>query len=248
MLVFSVELNSMIPNFDLYQTAYLSAGVFYFFIWFVFFLLRKDLHKQMLIIGLFLIGTAPINVIWHGDYWAPPYVFGEIFRFEDFFWGFAFSGVVAVAYELLFAEKLKSFHRKSTVDSGIELLKIMLLIIGPLLVFSNIFHLNSIYSISISLVLILVYMYSRRPDLIRDSLWSGFFSFIFILVFYVAWQYPYPGVFERFWKLNEITGVLIFGIPIEELIWFFLAGAFIGPLYAFIVGDKIVPLQTSKKI
>src|SRR3989338_6518961 len=176
MLVFSVELNSMIPNFDLYQTAYLSAGVFYFFIWFVFFLLRKDLHKQMLIIGLFLIGTAPINVIWHGDYWAPPYVFGEIFRFEDFFWGFAFAGVVAVAYELLFAEKLKSFHRKSTVDSGIELLKIMLLIIGPLLVFSNIFHLNSIYSISISLVLILVYMYSRRPDLIRDSLWSGFFS------------------------------------------------------------------------
>jgi len=79
-----------------------------------------------------------------------------------------------------------------------------------------------------------------KPDLFRDMLWSGFFSFMFVLIFYIAWQYPYPRVFERFWQLDAITGVALFGIPIEELIWFFLAGMFIGPLYEFITGAKVI--------
>ncbi len=29
----------------------------------------------MLVVGLFIVGLTPINVIWHGDYWDPLYVF-----------------------------------------------------------------------------------------------------------------------------------------------------------------------------
>ncbi|KKU57731.1 MAG: hypothetical protein UX81_C0030G0003 [Parcubacteria group bacterium GW2011_GWA2_47_12] len=227
-------------SFDFYQTAYLSAGIFYMLIWLVFYLLRKDLHRQMLIVGLFLIGTAPINVIWHGDYWSPPYIFGELFRFEDFFWGFAFAGVAAVAYKVIFASELKLTQPKSFQSIAANLFRVLFLIIFPLVVLTNIFHINSIYSISIGLIFALLYMYRVRPDLIYDMLWSGLFSFIFILVFYIIWQYPYPEVFYRFWKLDAISGIMLLGIPVEELVWFFLAGAFIGPLYEFITGATVV--------
>ena len=227
-------------KFDFYQTAYLSAGLFYFSIWLVFFLLRKDLREQMLVVGLFLVGTAPINVIWHGDYWNPPYLFGESFRFEDFFWGFAFAGVVAVAYEVVFAKHVQVAIPRSTWRIGAELLRVLALIVLPLIMLTNFLHVNSIYSISVALVITLLYMYSKRADLFRNMLWSGLFSFVFIFVVYFTWQYPYPEVFYRFWKMDAISGVLLFGIPVEELVWFSLAGAFIGPLYKFVSGAKEV--------
>lgn len=230
----------MLSSFDLYQTAYLSAGIFYLVIWLAFYFLRRDLREQMLVAGLFLVGTAPINVIWHGDYWHPPYVFGNAFPFEDFFWRFAFAGVVAIAYELVFGKRLRMTEQRSVRAMGFTLLKLFLLIIAPLALLSNVFGVNSIYAISVGLVLVILYMLSERPDLLRDALWSGFFSFLFVFVFYVAWQYPYPDVFAKFWKIDAISGVKVIGIPIEELVWFFLAGAFIGPLYEFVTGAKVV--------
>ena len=230
-------------DLDFYQTAYFSAGLFYFAIWLALFFLRKDVHKQMLVVGLFLIGTAPINIIWHWDYWHPPYIFGNIFPFEDFFWGFAFAGVVAVAYEVIFRIRLKMSYRHCVKEIARELCILLGIIVSTLLVLSNIFHLNSIYAISVGLILVVWYMHTKRPDLMRDMFWSGIFSVVFVFIFYVVWQYPYPGVFERFWNMDAISGILILGIPLEELVWFFLAGMFVGPLYEFVTGAKVEKIK-----
>ncbi|KKU68318.1 MAG: hypothetical protein UX89_C0005G0032 [Parcubacteria group bacterium GW2011_GWA2_47_16] len=164
----------------------------------------------------------------------------KFFRFEDFFWGFAFAGVVSVAYEVVFFKCAQVAPRHNVWKVGGELLKLLALIVAHLIILTNVLHLNSIYSISISLVVTLLYMYSKRADLLRNMLWSGLLSFVFIFIFYFTWQYPYPEVFYRFWKMDAISGVLFFGIPIEELVWFFLAGAFIGPLYEFVTGAETV--------
>lgn len=194
----------------------------------------------MLAISLFIVAMAPINIIWHGDYWKPFYVFGSIFRFEDFLWGFAFGGVTAVSYETFFRKRLvKAVDRSIKREIG-NLATILLFIFTPMIILTNFLKVNSIYSISVSLFLIILYMLLKRPDLLKNSVWSGIFATILIFIFYIIWQYLYPGVFNLYWNLPSISKIQIFGIPIEELVWFFLAGMAMGPLDEFLFGYKTV--------
>ncbi len=214
---------------------------FFFVIWLVFFLLCHKLHRQMFIIGLFLVASSPVNIIWHYDYWHPLYIFGTSFRFEDFFWGFAFAGIAATAYEFFFHKHLRAENKLSLVTTGLRMIKLLfIIIIGLLFIFTNILGLNSIYSISIGIVATIIYMLWQRRDLIYPALWSGFFSLLFIFIFYIIWLHIYPGVFVKFWQMNVISGILVLGIPVEELIWFFLAGMLLGPMYEFITGAYVV--------
>lgn len=223
-----------------YESAYLFAGIFYGLIWIYFFATRKDYRKQMVIVSLFIVAMAPINIIWHGDYWNPPYVFGEVFRFEDFLWGFAFGGVTAVSYEAFFRKKLVKRIDRSLKQEIADLIVILLLIFVPMLVLTSFMELNSIYSVSISLALIILYMLFSRPDLLKNIIWSGIFATILIFIFYIIWQYLYPDVFKLYWHLPVISNITILGIPIEELVWFFLAGMAMGPLDEFLFGYKTI--------
>lgn len=223
-----------------YESAYLFAGIFYGLIWIYFFATRKDNRNQMIVISLFILALAPINVIWHGDYWKPPYVFGELFRFEDYLWGFAFGGVVSVSYETFFRKKLVAIKNRSRKREIIDLLVILSIIFSSMIILTSMMGINSIYSVSFSLLLITGYIIANRRDLIPNIFWSGVIATVIIFIFYIIWQYLYPGVFELYWKLPAMSNIFIYGIPIEELVWFFLAGMAIGPLDEFLFGFKTV--------
>jgi len=38
---------------------------------------------------------------------------------------------------------------------------------------------------------------------------------------------------QAFWYFKNIPNIVIFSVPLDDFIWYFLAGAFIGPLYEF---------------
>ena len=58
-----------------------------------------------------------------------------------------------------------------------------------------------------------------------------------------VWAPDFPGIIEQFWLLGNLSGFLIWGIPIEELGFYFAAGAFIAPLYEFLFEKKLVKLS-----
>jgi hypothetical protein len=45
------------------------------------------------------------------------------------------------------------------------------------------------------------------------------------------------------WFHQNISGITLLGIPIEDLVWFFVTGIFLSPLYEFWKGEKLEKLE-----
>ena len=80
----------------------------------------------------------------------------------------------------------------------------------------------------------------QRRDLLSDSLRSGLLMLAVGIGLYWLLFFFYPSYIHDFWFLrkNWYT-TLLFGIPLGEYIWYFLVGAFIGPLYEYIEKGKL---------
>jgi hypothetical protein len=72
-----------------------------------------------------------------------------------------------------------------------------------------------------------------RRDLIFNSLLSGVLIIIISFLIYSTVQLITPGWVHAFWYFINVPHIIIFNVPIDDLTWYFLAGAFIGPLYEF---------------
>ena len=55
-----------------------------------------------------------------------------------------------------------------------------------------------------------------------------------------------PGWIDATWKFEVITKLKILKVPLEDLLWFFFAGAFIGPLYEYWKEGKLIKYKRQK--
>jgi hypothetical protein len=103
--------------------------------------------------------------------------------------------------------------------------------------------LNSFYSSIISLGIPIIYMNVKRKDLILNSILSGFFLMLTSFLAFITVELITPGWINSAWLLENLSGIIILTAPLEDLIWFFLMGMFIGPLYEFWKEGKIQNLK-----
>jgi hypothetical protein len=83
-----------------------------------------------------------------------------------------------------------------------------------------------------------------RKDLLKDSLVSGTLLLIIGIGIYLVLFLIYPSYIHQFWYLKDVWYAnLLFGIPIGEYIWYFLTGAYIGPMYEFLRKRYLVALK-----
>jgi hypothetical protein len=66
-------------------------------------------------------------------------------------------------------------------------------------------------------------------------------------VFYLVPELIFPGWIENSWNFNMISGLTILRVPFEDLIWFFLAGLFIGPLYEYWQEGRLINLKKQSR-
>ena len=92
---------------------------------------------------------------------------------------------------------------------------------------------NSIYASIVSFAVLAVGLFLIRPALLPAALGSGLVLAGVMFIFYVVYQQIYPGIIQDWWKLENISGILIWGVPLEELLWGFSWGMIAGPLYEF---------------
>jgi len=125
---------------------------------------------------------------------------------------------------------IKSGYRNSTLGPGL----LFLVGLGVLIFLNNIIKINSIYACSIGFIISSLIIWLKRRDLVVNSLLSGLFVAILMLINYILWFIFYSSqIVDRFWMLKNLSGVFILGVPIEELIWGFSWGMIAGPLYEF---------------
>ena len=222
-----------------YQYAYLLGNLLILFpLWLFLFLHRKDLRKEILIVSLLIGIGGPLSELWYlRDYWRPETFNGWPIGIEDFLFGFFIGGIASSIYEEIFgkhhSKRVNRKHHWSWFIIPVVALSVFVL---NLLIF--VFGVNSIYaSISIFIALTLLILYFRH-DLLVDSLMSGLLVGAIMFFGYLIFLTIFPEAIHQWWILQNISGILILGVPIEELLWAFGWGMVGGPMYEFFAGLK----------
>lgn len=231
-----------------YQYFYLVWAFIFLIIWAVFFFQRKDFRREMFIMSLiFGLGGLFAQPIYILDYWKPLTITGTYIGIEDFLIGFAIGGIASIIYEIVMKK------RNVRAPSRQKIWRDSYAFFGSFgflfLILFYMFNIDSIhttiiaYLISISVVLFL------RNDLIIVSVISGIYMLCIGIGVYLLLFIPYPNYIKEFWFFSgHWYEIGIFGIPLSEYLWYFLTGAFIGPLYEFIEGltKRSLPRYTQK--
>ena len=227
-----------------YQYTYILGNLILLALWITLFLWRKDTRKEMLIIsiifGVIAILSYPLYAL---DWWKPLTITNTGIGIEDFLFGFGIGGVSSVIYSFISNKKVKLKETKRNFNIFYILL-ILAIVFGGGMLFLK---MNSFVATTLAFIISTSIIYFKRKDLIKDSLLSGIFTLIIAILIYQILNFMTPGFFNEFWLFQNIGKITFLKIPLEELIWFFLAGSFIGPLYEYWKEGKLINIRNIKK-
>lgn len=215
-----------------YQYVYITGCLILFLFWLLIFLKRKDLRREMLWASSWGMPLGFIDFFLVPAYWNPESLFGFIKKYgvgiESFIFLFAMAGIASVIYEFFWKEKpVKLVHGGRS--------HFWLLFFAPIsfIILSILFPSMAVYNLMIvGAVGIIVTAYLRR-DLWKQIFASAFiFSFLYLGVL-VSVNFIFNGFVEHFYNLKNTWGILVLGIPLEEIGVAFFAGAFWSTIFEF---------------
>ncbi len=228
------------------QYAWLIWSLLLIVIWLaVYFSFRdKEKRREMLIVSLWtsLLGlTEPLFV---PEYWSPPSLFDLAlktgFDIESLVFSFGIGGLAIVLYDRIFhtkSQKISQIERHSplhrfhlwTIASAPIIF--IILLIGT--------SLNPLHSAIIAMIVGGFAAWYCRPDLKKKMLVSALIFFGLYFVYFLTLITIYPGYVEQVWNLEAISGILIIGIPLEELVFALSFGFIWSSIYEHLTWRKI---------
>ncbi|MCM2339419.1 MAG: lycopene cyclase domain-containing protein [Burkholderiales bacterium] len=209
------------------------------------FLYRKDLRHEISVISFGSGFGGIFSQATHiEDWWNPLRLTQTPIGIEDFLIGFSIGGICSVVYAILFNLKVEPNNFYFTKNGKNDRLLGNIFLLSFILLFFWMFYIlniSSSYSVLISYLLGISVMLFFRRDLIQNSLISGLITLMLGSLIYYFLMLLFPGFINKFWYLPQVWySKTFFDIPLGEYIWYFLTGAFIGPLYKFVRNKKTV--------
>ncbi len=221
---------------DGWRFAFLVLSVALLGVWLILCAARPDLRRTMFRVSLatMLLGlTEPVFV---PRYWSPPTVWNLArqtgFDLESLLFSFGIGGIVFAAYDELVGqapsldvvgERSQPRHR---VHSFAVLLPPVVFVTLPLLS-----DLNPIYAAAIAMTTGFVATLYCRPDLLVKMAVSGILFLLMYFVVFVLFARTFPGYVAAVWNLKALSGVLLWGVPLEELLFAFTFGLYWSSVY-----------------
>lgn len=226
-----------------FQYSYLLTDLGFLLVWAALFAWRKDVRKEMIILSVIfgIVGliAQPIHI---NDWWKPLTITNTSVGIEDFLYGFGVGGIAAVIYEEIFKKRIRM--RKAGRKKELKREESMALFISLFLilfaVLFYVFQVNTFIGATLLLSIGTLFMWAKRHDIIVDSVASGILIMLISFAVYSVTEIITPGWVKAFWYFQNVPNIIIFNVPIDDVVWFFLAGAFIGPLYEFWQEGRIV--------
>ncbi len=186
--------------------------------------------------------TEPIFV---PEYWAPPTLFDLAettgFDLESLVFSFAIGGLASTCYELIFpvrhapigiAKRHLWRHRWHRVA-----------LLSPVATFLALYLIDvfdPIYTVIIALFVGGLFAGCCRPDLLPKMATSAVIFGLFYLAFFLSLVRVYPDYVGHVWNLEDISGVLLLGVPIEELLFALCLGFLWSSVYEHVTWARPV--------
>lgn len=189
--------------------------------------------------------TEPLFV---PEYWIPPSLFDLAektgFDIESLIFSFSIGGIGVVLYNLIFKQTLIEITHTERNHRRHHLHKYILFVPAIIFLILALFtSLNHIYCGTIAMFLGGLATLYCRSDLKR-KIWVGGILFTILYFIYFGSILPfYPQYVKLYWNLDNLTHILILGIPIEELLFAFTFGMYWSSLYEHLYWHKPVSLN-----
>jgi len=215
-------------------------------VWFIFFRLRKDMHKEILwggyyyftiltlgflLIKLFAPDIPPQMTITPG-YWNPNTLFNLAritggYSLEDALYMFFTGGIAVAIYETLFRKHIGHRHLKHKPHFA--------LVIGAAAgIATAALGVNLIYVLIAFSFAGVATTWLQRPDLIKHSALGGITYLLLYVFSFLLFLAIFPDYVTTYYGLQNISGILLFGIPLEELVFALGFGLMWSPIYEYV--------------
>ncbi len=215
-------------------------------VWLAVFASYRAARRRMLRASLLTMLFGLSEPLFVPAYWNPPSLFDLArrtgFDIESLIFCFALGGLGIVIYDLMFKvehEKMdwtERHHRRHRFHFWT--------LVSPFILFPALFFLtdlNPIYVASLSMFAGGLAALWCRPDL-KVKIWvSGIMFTIFYFVYFVPLNLISPGYVKRVWTLTALSGIMIFGVPGEELLFAFTFGMLWSSYYEHLNWFKLKP-------
>lgn len=213
--------------------------------WGVVYILYPDGRKRMLKASLLTTPFGLTEPLFVPEYWNPPSLFDLAqrtgFDIESLIFCFGIGGLGIVLYDFIFKvqhvemspEEKKHHRHKYHIWT----------LLSPVITFPVLYFLtnwNPIYSATVAMFVGGLAALWCRPDL-KIKIWvSGIIFLIFYIIYFMSLELGFPGYVERVWTLSNISEIMIWKIPLEELIFAFTFGMLWSSYYEHLKWRKIV--------
>lgn len=191
----------------------------------------------MLLVSLLTVPLGLTEPLFVPSYWLPYTLFDLArktrFDLESLIFSFAVGGITTILYESFRGRSREPVDEHEMHQGRHRFHRLALL--SPLLSFGVLYSfttLNPIYSTIIAMAIGAVATRLCRPDLLRAMITgSVLFLVLYFVVFLVGFVWFFPGYVEAVWNLPAISGILVAGVPIEELLFAASLGAMWSSVY-----------------
>lgn len=200
--------------------------------------------KEMLAVSLWtsLLGlTEPLFV---PEYWSPPSLFDLAIRtgfdIESLIFSFGIGGIAVILYGRIFRRQDVSMSEREHYSPRHKF-HIWTLLSAPaiLVILLLATNLNPLHSSIIAMVVGGLATWYCRPDLKKKMIVSAFLFLALYFLYFWTLIAMSPGYVEQVWNLEAISGILIIGIPLEELLFALSFGFIWSSIYEHLAWKKL---------
>ncbi len=215
------------------QYGYFTGCLILFAVWLAFFVLRKDLRKEIIFGSLLALpfGFAEFLVV--PEYWNPPSLFNLIGRYgvglESFLFFSMAGGIAAVAYEVIGRKRTIKIKSKGKLLFLPYLIVVLVFIVLEIILPTKTIY-NTIFTLLLGATIIAI---KRRDLIVQIVLGAVFFGLIYFLLLFV-FNKLFPGFILATYTLENFWGIMILGVPLEEIALGFSGGACWSTLFEYI--------------
>lgn len=195
-------------------------------------------RKAMLWASLFTMPLGLTEPLFVPEYWSPPSLFDLAlttgFDIESLIFCFGIGGIAAVFYNI-FTGKLSlpvaEIDRHQPLHRHHYKAILAPFIVFPLVYF---FPWNPIYPGIVAMVVGAIANILCRPDLKRKTWIGGLLFLAYYMIFLTGLELSAPDYIDRVWNLDALSGISIWFMPLEELLFAISFGMYWSGVYEHI--------------
>jgi hypothetical protein len=212
--------------------------------WMLLFISFEQHRRKMWWTSLLMAPFGLTEPLFVPEYWDPPSLFELAqrtgFDIESVIFSFAIGGIGAVLYNIIMRRRSEPLRLEDRHDSRSRWHRAALATPFALFPFLYFLPWNVIYAGIAAMIAGAIAAVLCRPDLKSNTLAGGVLFLAIYAIFLVGLKWSAPGYIEQVWNLKALSGIVIYGLPLEELLFGFAFGLVWAGIYEHFTSKRSV--------